>query len=197
MGWAKATTAAPLHSIRASYRISVIISGLLWNERSTVYLLLLVTAAGLLISTFYLILTRFFTRAIMHITLILSILLNVCVNTYSSVEEIALNLTHTGGYASTTGSPSTTVRPVPISVRLSFRLKGINTAGAIIFTVIALLSIFSYWGYRSRIPLASLLLQIVMDVSKHHLSVYVVAFVALFLQALLSVYVRFPTLYIP
>jgi hypothetical protein len=61
------------------------------------------------------------------------------------------------------------------------------TAGAVIFTIIALLSIFAYFGFRSRIPLASLLLQVVMDVSKHHKSVYVVAFIALILQAALSV----------
>lgn len=60
-------------------------------------------------------------------------------------------------------------------------------AGAIIFTVIALVSILSYFGFRSRIPLASLLLQVVMDISKRHMSVYAVAFVALFLQAALSV----------
>jgi hypothetical protein len=60
-------------------------------------------------------------------------------------------------------------------------------AGAIIFTVIALVSILSYFGFRSRIPLASLLLQVVIDVSKHHMSVYAVAFVSLLLQAALSV----------
>jgi hypothetical protein len=60
-------------------------------------------------------------------------------------------------------------------------------AGAIIFTVIAILSVLSYFGFKSRIPLAALLLQVVMDVSKHHLSVYVVAFTALFVQAALSV----------
>jgi hypothetical protein len=60
-------------------------------------------------------------------------------------------------------------------------------AGAIIFTVIALLSLLAYWGYRSRIPLAALILQVVMDVSKHHTSVYAVAFTALFVQAALGV----------
>lgn len=47
------------------------------STRSTVWLLLLVTAAALLISATYLMLTRAFTRIIMHITLILSILLNM------------------------------------------------------------------------------------------------------------------------
>lgn len=66
-------------------------------------------------------------------------------------------------------------------------LTFVPLAGAIVFTVIALVSVLAYWGYRSRIPLASLLLQVVMDVAKHHPSVYVVAFIALILQAALSV----------
>lgn len=66
-------------------------------------------------------------------------------------------------------------------------LNGYLLAGAIIFTIIALLSIFAYFGYRARIPLASLLLQVVMDVAKHHWSVYTVAFLALFVQAAWSV----------
>ncbi|KAG6900555.1 hypothetical protein C0993_009132 [Termitomyces sp. T159_Od127] len=89
-------------------------------NRSTVYLLLLVTAAALLLSTLYLMLTRAFTRIIMHITLVLTIMLNI-----------------------------------------------------------------------SRIPLASLLLQVVMDVAKLHISVYLVAFVALLLQAALAVWYVF------
>lgn len=47
--------------------------------RHTAILLLFVTGAALILSTIYLILTRIFTKAIMHITLILSILLNVYV----------------------------------------------------------------------------------------------------------------------
>lgn len=43
------------------------------------YLLLLVTAAAVLLSTAYLMLTRAFTRVIMHITLVLTIVLNMCV----------------------------------------------------------------------------------------------------------------------
>jgi hypothetical protein len=61
-------------------------------------------------------------------------------------------------------------------------------AGAIILTVISLLSILSYVGFRPRIPLASLLLQIVMDIAKHHKSIYVVALTTLLLEASLSVY---------
>lgn len=122
-------------------------------NRSTVFLMLLVTAAALLVSSIWLILTRAFTKAIMHITLILSILLNIGVCIYMWITKYY--------------------------------------SGAVVFTIIALLSILSYWGFRSRIPLASLLLQVVMDVSKHHISVYVVAFSALFLQAGLAVWYTF------
>ncbi|KAL4073935.1 plasma-membrane choline transporter-domain-containing protein [Scleroderma yunnanense] len=118
-----------------------------------VYLLLLVTAAGLLLSIIYLMLTRAFTRAIMHITLVLTIAANIGICVYYWII----------GYYS----------------------------AAIIFTIIALVSVLAYFGFRSRIPLASLLLQVVMDVSKHHISVYFVAFIALVLQAALSVWFTF------
>lgn len=119
----------------------------------TVYLLLLVTAAGLLLSVGYLMLTRAFTHAIMHITLVLSIVANIAICAYYWVI----------GYFS----------------------------AAIIFTLIALLSVFAYFGFRSRIPLASLLLQVTMDISSNHLSVYFVGFTALVLQAALSVWFTF------
>lgn len=67
------------------------------------------------------------------------------------------------------------------------RLRSFDSAGAIIFTIIAVLSVLAYAGMRSRIPLAALLFQVVMDVSKHHLSVYAVAFASLFVTAALSV----------
>jgi len=118
-----------------------------------VYLLLLVTAAAVLLSAAYLMLTRIFTRIIMHITLILSVLLNIGICVYFWVLKYY--------------------------------------SGAIIFTIIAIFSIFVYWGIKPRIPLASLLLQVVMDVSKHHLSVYVVAFTALLIQAGLAVWYTF------
>ncbi|KAF8345826.1 plasma-membrane choline transporter-domain-containing protein [Amanita rubescens] len=122
-------------------------------NRSAVYLLLFIAAAAVLLSSIYLMLTRTFTRLIMHITLILSILLNIGICVYYWIN----------GYYS----------------------------GAIIFTIIALLSVLSYYGFRSRIPLASLLLQVVMDVAKHHLSVYAVAFAALIVQAALAVWYIF------
>ncbi|KAF8973281.1 plasma-membrane choline transporter-domain-containing protein [Flammula alnicola] len=120
-------------------------------NRSTVYLLLLVTAAAILLSVAYLMLTRMFTKIIMHITLILTIALNIGICVYYWITKY--------------------------------------WSGAIIFTVIAVFSLLSYFGFRSRIPLASLLLQVVMDVSKHHTSVYAVAFAALFIQATLAVQV--------
>ncbi len=77
-----------------------------------------------------------------------------------------------------------------ISVIITFDTES-PLAAAIIFTLVAIFSVLAYFGYRSRIPLASLLLQVVMDVSKHHKSVFIVAFAALFLQAALSVYVLY------
>ncbi|WVO22325.1 protein PNS1 [Cryptococcus decagattii] len=64
-------------------------------------------------------------------------------------------------------------------------------SGAIIFLVIALLSVFFYWGMRKRIPLAKLLLQTTIDVTKHHPSVYVVVFIGLIVQAALSIWYTF------
>ncbi|CAK5265765.1 unnamed protein product [Mycena citricolor] len=120
---------------------------------STVYLLLLVTAAALLLSSVYLMLVRAFTKVIMHISLILSILLNIGICVYYWITKYY--------------------------------------SGAIIFTILAIVSVLSYWGFKSRIPLASLLLQVVIDVSKHHTSVYVVAFLALLAQAGLAVWFTF------
>lgn len=122
-------------------------------NRSAVYLLLLVTAAAVFLSSAYLMLTRAFTRIIMHITLVLTILLNIGICVYYWITKYY--------------------------------------SGAIIFTIIAVLSIVSYFGFRSRIPLAALLFQVVMDVSKHHLSVYAVGFASLFLTACLSVWYTF------
>ncbi|KAJ7925306.1 plasma-membrane choline transporter-domain-containing protein [Mycena leptocephala] len=115
-------------------------------NQSTVYLLLLVTAVALLLSTIYLMLVRAFTKVIMHITLILNILLNMC-----PLFQVYYWLTK----------------------------------------YYSLFSVLSYYGFKSRIPLASLLLQVVIDVSKHHRSVYVVAFGALILQALLAIWFTF------
>ncbi|EMD37617.1 hypothetical protein CERSUDRAFT_114269 [Gelatoporia subvermispora B] len=122
-------------------------------NKHTLYLLLLVTGAALLLSTIYLMLARAFTRGIMHITLVLSILLNIGICVYYWIEKYY--------------------------------------SGAIVFTIIAVLSMFAYFGYRSRIPLAATLLEVVMDIAKHHPSVYFVAFISLILQAGYSVLYTF------
>jgi hypothetical protein len=81
-------------------------------------------------------------------------------------------------------------------------------SGAVIFLVIALLSIFFYWSMRKRyvlrfsqisqrplifgrIPLAKLLLQVTIDITKHHPSVYLVVLIGLVVQAALSVWYTF------
>ncbi|KAF9452389.1 integral to plasma membrane protein [Macrolepiota fuliginosa MF-IS2] len=122
-------------------------------NRSAVYLLLLITAAAVLLSAIYLMLARAFTRVLMHVTLVLSILLNIGICVYYWITRYY--------------------------------------SGAIIFTIIAVFSILAYWGFKSRIPLAALLLQVVMDVSKHHMSVYAVAFTALLVQAAFGVWYTF------
>lgn len=50
--------------------------------RHTAFLLLLVTGAALLLAVTQLMLTRMFTRMIMHITLVLSICLNIGICVY-------------------------------------------------------------------------------------------------------------------
>ncbi|KAF8522981.1 plasma-membrane choline transporter-domain-containing protein [Gautieria morchelliformis] len=122
-------------------------------NQHTAFLLLFVTAAGLVFSTVYLILVRTFTKLIMHLTLIMSVLFNIGICVYYWITRYY--------------------------------------SGAIIFTIIALFSVLAYFGFRSRIPLASLFLQVTMDIAKHHTSVYVVGFTALIIQAALSVWFTF------
>ncbi|WWC70439.1 protein PNS1 [Kwoniella pini CBS 10737] len=64
-------------------------------------------------------------------------------------------------------------------------------SGAIIFLIIALLSVFFYWSMRKRIPLAKLLLQVTIDITKHHPSVYLVVLLGLIVQSALSVWYTF------
>ncbi|KAI0305768.1 DUF580-domain-containing protein [Multifurca ochricompacta] len=120
-------------------------------DRHTVYLLLFVIATALLLSVSYLILARAYTKLTVHLSLILSILLNVGICIYYYIMKYWCNRSN-------------------------------------YFHGHCLVSILSYAGFRSRIPLASLLLQVVMDISKHHKSVFVVALTTLLLQAALSVY---------
>jgi hypothetical protein len=56
-------------------------------NRSTAYLLLLITAVAVFLSVVYLILTRIFTKIIMHITLVLTILLNMYTLFFVSVTR--------------------------------------------------------------------------------------------------------------
>nr|XP_019010727.1 protein PNS1 [Kwoniella pini CBS 10737]OCF49508.1 protein PNS1 [Kwoniella pini CBS 10737] len=67
----------------------------------------------------------------------------------------------------------------------------IDWSGAIIFLIIALLSVFFYWSMRKRIPLAKLLLQVTIDITKHHPSVYLVVLLGLIVQSALSVWYTF------
>ncbi|KAG8910798.1 putative choline transporter, neither null mutation nor overexpression affects choline transport, partial [Tulasnella sp. 418] len=118
-------------------------------NRHTAYLLLLVTAAAVVVSVFYLMLVRAFTSIIMKVTLVLAILLNIGFAIYLWILRFY--------------------------------------SGAIVFTIIAVFSVLAFWGFWSRIPLATLLLQVVMDVANHHKSVYLVAFLGLLVQAALAV----------
>ncbi|EIW81912.1 DUF580-domain-containing protein [Coniophora puteana RWD-64-598 SS2] len=118
-------------------------------NKQTLYLLLAVTGAALVISTIFLLIVRIFTKAILHITMIFSILLNVAFAGYLFYMKVYV--------------------------------------GAIIGAIAAVLSVLVYFGIWKRIPFASLMLKVVLDVSKHHLAVYVVAFAGLFVQMLLCV----------
>lgn len=64
-------------------------------------------------------------------------------------------------------------------------------SGAIIFTVIALLSVFFYWSMRKRIPLARILLQTTIDITKHHPVVYLIALIGLVVQTAVNVWYTF------
>lgn len=55
-------------------------------------------------------------------------------------------------------------------------------SGAIIFLVIAVLSVVFYWFMRKRIPFAKMLLQTTIDLTKHHPSVYAVVIIGLIVQ---------------
>lgn len=74
---------------------------MLTGDSHTVYLLLFITGAGLLLSTVYLMLVRAFTRMIMHITLVLSILLNMYAHPLPTTPQS--HITRAAEYARTTG----------------------------------------------------------------------------------------------
>ncbi|CDZ96815.1 integral to plasma membrane protein [Phaffia rhodozyma] len=127
-------------------------SGVTLNAH-TAYLLALVGAAALLLSILYLMMVRAFTKIILEITLVLTVVFNVALCIYYWIIKY--------------------------------------WSGAIIFTIIAVISVLSYWSMRKRIPLARLLLQMVIDISKHHKSVYGVCIIALLVQTALSVWYAF------
>jgi hypothetical protein len=64
-------------ALSARFPLCTLVADATCLARHTVYLLLFITGAALLLSTVYLMLVRAFTRAIMHITLIATITLNV------------------------------------------------------------------------------------------------------------------------
>ena len=64
-------------------------------------------------------------------------------------------------------------------------------APAIIAAVFAAIFIIWYCFVFKRVKLASMLLKLAMDISKHHMSVFAVAFGSLIIQAVLSVWYTF------
>ncbi|KAG8833344.1 putative choline transporter, neither null mutation nor overexpression affects choline transport [Serendipita sp. 400] len=57
-------------------------------------------------------------------------------------------------------------------------------SGAIIFVVFVILFAFVYLGYRKRVPMAAMFLNIVLDIAKHHkMGVYGTAIIAIIVQA--------------
>ncbi|KAI5449166.1 putative choline transporter, variant 2 [Naganishia albida] len=119
----------------------------------TVYLLLVASGLALLLAFGWLMIVRAFTKVIMEITLVLSVVFNIGVCVYYFVMKY--------------------------------------WSGAIIFLVIAIISVLSYWFMRKRIPLAKLLFQTTVDVSKHHPSVYFVTLLGLIVQTAWNVWYSF------
>lgn len=66
-------------------------------------------------------------------------------------------------------------------------------SGAIIFTLLALLAVFSYFGMRRRIPFSKQILLFVLRIAKAHPSVYVLALLGTFIQAAYCVWWSFAT----
>ncbi|KAJ9106065.1 hypothetical protein QFC20_004127 [Naganishia adeliensis] len=119
----------------------------------TVYLLLVASGLALVLAFVWLMIVRAFTRVIMEITLVLSVVFNIGVCVYYFVMKY--------------------------------------WSGAIIFLIIAIISVLSYWFMRKRIPLARILFQTTVDVSKHHPSVYFVTVLGLVVQTAWNVWYSF------
>ncbi|RSH94165.1 Protein pns1 [Saitozyma podzolica] len=64
-------------------------------------------------------------------------------------------------------------------------------SGAVIFLVIAVLSVLFYWTLRKRVPLAKLLIQTTIDITRHHPVVYLIALVGLVFQRAWSIWYAF------
>ncbi|RSH81537.1 Protein pns1 [Saitozyma podzolica] len=142
----------------------------------SVYLLVMCCVLGLAVAALWLGLVRAFTKVIIEITLALTVLLNIgtCISALT--------------FSTTTSSSSVRLSRSPADLRTpSVRYW----SGAIIFLVIALLSVLFYWTMRKRIPLAKLLLQTTIDITKHHPVVYLIVLLGLLVQTALSVWYAF------
>ncbi|CAG7855020.1 Protein PNS1 [Serendipita indica DSM 11827] len=65
-------------------------------------------------------------------------------------------------------------------------------SGAIIFIIFVVIFAFVYMGYRRRVPMAAMFLQVVIDIAKHHkMGVYGTAIIAIIAQAGLGVWFSF------
>ncbi|RSH83658.1 Protein pns1 [Saitozyma podzolica] len=64
-------------------------------------------------------------------------------------------------------------------------------SGAVIFLVIAVLSVLFYWTLRKRVPLAKLLIQTTIDITRHHPVVYLIALIGLVFQRAWSIWYAF------
>ncbi|TIC65790.1 DUF580-domain-containing protein [Wallemia mellicola] len=121
--------------------------------KETGYLLVVDAGIGLVFAVIYLLLLRIFTKIILEITLVLSILTTWALAIYQFTQHY--------------------------------------WSGAIVLLIIGILQVVFYFGMRRRIPLASLLLKIVIDIAKHYPSVYVVSFIGLIVQTAWSVFYAF------
>ncbi|RSH85379.1 Protein pns1 [Saitozyma podzolica] len=64
-------------------------------------------------------------------------------------------------------------------------------SGAVIFLVIAVLSVLFYWTLRKKVPLAKLLIQTTIDITRHHPVVYLIALIGLVFQRAWSIWYAF------
>jgi len=146
---------------------------ILTHNIHTVYLLLLVAAVTSVFSALYLAFTRAFTKVAIHVTLALSITLNLWVSQPGRRDRSDSPLSQRG---------LCIPRARWLYPQAYFPVETITLG------TIALSSALPYFGFRSRIPFAALPLQVFVDVSKHHNGAYVVAFIGLLIQNALNIY---------